>query len=154
MEYCTVLGDIRYDRLQASDCVFTAAMESLEENGLVSSNDCIRYSRIPPAVLALQNDQALLRFPFCTSDQPVFFNTRFAEAITGQPGCGVHHPSGPKSIRFGAEDGGEMGAYHQWLYCLQTEAVKDKLLDYFPVGMEAVLVPDTHLHQLPLQSGG
>jgi hypothetical protein len=66
----------------------------------------------------------------------------------------VQHPSSPKTVRFGAEDGGEMGAYHQWLYSLQAEAVHDKLQDYLPVGMEAVLIPDTHLHQLPLKVEG
>jgi hypothetical protein len=67
----------------------------------------------------------------------------------GKRSCGVLHPAAPESIRFGAEDGGEMGACHRWSYSLLMSSVLEKVKEYLPVGMEAVLIPDSRLVELP-----
>ena len=93
-----------------------------------------------------------------TIEAPVFYNFEFDEAdkvvrrcsLFGEPGYAVLHPATPEAIRFGAEDGGEMGGYHSWHYCLLLAAVQDKLKDFLPVGIEAVVVPDLRLHRLPV----
>lgn len=147
LEYCTVLNTAEYQLLRASDCIFN---ETLSEP---TEDDCIRYCRIPPAIYALQDGATGLRFPFCTSDEVIFFNDDFDMTVSeGEPGCGVLHLATPASVSFGAEDGGEMGAYHHKRYRLQGEAVLDKLKDYLPVGMEAVLIPGPQLNQPPFKS--
>jgi hypothetical protein len=147
LEYCTLLGETRFARLQASDCLFEG-LTGPGPNGLPTTEDCIRYSRIPARLRALRSTG--LVFPFCTSDRPVFFHTAFAEAVSGaRPGCGVLHPAAPASLCFGAEDGGELGAYHAKRYCLRAQAVIDKALEHLPVGLEPVLVPDAQLNHPP-----
>ena len=151
LEYCTILGKIKCDRLQASDSLFVGELK------LNPSTDedphCIRYSRIP-ADLSVAG---LLTYRN-TFEPPTFYDFEFDEgdkvvrrcSLFGEPGCAVLHPATPEAIRFGAEDGGEMGGYHSWHYCLLLAAVQDKLKDFLPVGIEAVLVPDLRLHRLPV----
>ncbi len=50
----------------------------------------------------------------------------------------------------GAEDGAEMGAYHKDQLSLLHEAVVDKLADYLPVGLQAVIIPDQRLISMPV----
>ena len=71
-------------------------------------------------------------------------NARF-----GEPGYGVLDPVTPDAIRFGAEDGGEMGACHHKYYSLKAEAVLDKMREFLPVGMEPVLIQDPRLLHVP-----
>jgi hypothetical protein len=42
-----------------------------------------------------------------------------------------------------------MGAYHQDHLSFLAEAVVDKLADYLPVGLQAVIVPDPRLLRMP-----
>jgi hypothetical protein len=149
LEYCTVLGNCKTGRLQASDCLFAGELEL--DPGLVKYPHCIRFSRIPPGVLTT------LLTHRNTTEKPVFHAFEFDEggevvrrtARFGEPGCAVLHPATPEAVRFGAEDGGEMGAHHGWRYSLLLAAVLDKLKEFLPVGMEAVIVPDLRLHRLP-----
>jgi len=150
LEYCTILGKIKCDRLQASDSLFVGELK------LNPSTDedphCIRYSRIP-ADLSVAG---LLTYRN-TFEPPIFYDFEFDEgdkvvrrcSLFGEPGCAVLHPATPEAIRFGTEVCGEMGAHHSWHYCLLLAAMQDKLKDFLPVGIEAVLVPDLRLHRLP-----
>ena len=72
------------------------------------------------------------------------FTTQF-----GDRSCGVLHPATPAAIRHGAEDGGEMGAFHGDYLSVLAEAVVQKLEDYLPVGLDAVVIPDEGLRQMP-----
>ena len=144
-EYCTITDNLQYQFLWASDCIFTDNITGSGPGGIPVTQDCIRYSRIPAGFLALQD----LRFPSCTSEQAIFFHIDFTQALAGHAGFGVLHPATPVSVAFGAEDGGEMGACHHKRYTLQDEALLDKLKNYLPVGIQAVLRPDTNLNQPP-----
>ena len=158
LEYCTVLTQLTAGRLQASDCLFVSGLTLASESATASQPHCIRFSRIPadppdPPV------QYLLSY-HNTSHAPVFQQYEFDEEDGvirrqpefGEPGCAVLHPATSEQIRFGAEDGGEMGAHHGWLYSLLLAAVQDKLNDFLPVGIEAVIVPDLRLHRLPREA--
>lgn len=148
LEYCTVMKKLTCKRLQASDCILPDGKVDDEVAG------CVRYSRVPQSLLD-RPDEAMLRHkPSVTTDPPVFFRFKTCKATGnastfGNPGYGVLHPATPPSLCFGAEDNGEMGAYHHRLYCLQTAAVLDKLQDFLPLGIEAVLIPDARLLQRP-----
>jgi len=152
LEYCTVLNNTTYNRLWASDCIFDGNFGN-SENGIEAfPKDCIRYSRIPADIYSAATHPET-QFPFCTDDKPVFFHSDFTKAINeGEPGCGVLHDASSEAIRFGGEDGGEMGAYHNVAYSLQAEALHDKLEDYLPVGISPVLVIDKKLNNIPLKA--
>lgn len=150
LEYCTVIGKCEAGRLQASDCLFAGQLTL--NPGLLKNPHCIRFSRVPPgtAVAALLTHRN-------TTERPVFHAFEFDEggavvrrtARFGEPGCAVLHPATAEAVRFGAEDGGEVGAHHGWRYSLLMAAVLDKLKEFLPVGMEAVIVPDLRLHRPP-----
>jgi hypothetical protein len=71
------------------------------------------------------------------------------KAVYGEWGYGVPGLLTPHAVRFGAEDGGEMGAYHHKYYSLKVEAVLDKMREFLPVGIEPVLIRDTRLLRVP-----
>jgi len=150
LEYCTVPGQMKCGRLQASDSLFAGELKL--DPATDKDPHCIRYSRIPAGLSVA----GLLTYRN-TSVAPVFYDFEYDEggnvvcrqALFGEPGYAVLHPATPETIRFGAEDGGEMGAYHILHYCLLPAAVQDKLRDFLPVGIEAVVVPDPRLCRLP-----
>lgn len=49
----------------------------------------------------------------------------------------------------GAEDGGELGAYHERRLVLRQRAVLEKLREFLPVGIEALFVSDATLACAP-----
>lgn len=137
LEYCTVLGHTVSERIEASDCIFIGRIQKDRPTQAPPSGGCIRYCRVH----AKQAGGGAEMFRASISrDYVRMVSTRF-----GEPGCGVLHPQTPAAVRFGAEDGGEMGAFHDRLYCLHWKAVQDKLADYLPLGMEAVLIADQRL---------
>jgi hypothetical protein len=85
-----------------------------------------------------------IRFDYC-SDSP--YEQRVARF--GEAGYGVLDRSTPDAIRFGAEDGAEMGGHHHEYYSLKIEAVVDKMHEFLPVGIEPVLIQDRRLLRLP-----
>ncbi len=143
LEYCTVLDDCECKNLHASDCVFDGAILGVD---LENVDLCVRFSRIPPDFaetlpeLIHNNDTITNPAAFLTTDRAVFWAEDF-----GAPGCAVLHPATPESIAAGAEDGGEMGAYHAWRYVAAAAAVIDKLNDFLPVGIGVALIPDKRL---------
>jgi hypothetical protein len=151
LEYCTLLKTCECGRLQASDSLFAGPL--ILHPAIMKTPHCIRFSRIPSGVLS---STAFLSHRN-TTERPIFYVFEFDEgsavvrrsARFGEPGCAVLHPATPESVRFGAEDGGEMGAHHSWRYSLLMAAVPDKLREFLPVGMEAVIVPDLRLHRTP-----
>ncbi|TKJ38593.1 phage tail protein [candidate division LCP-89 bacterium B3_LCP] len=164
MEYCTVLDNFDCNYIRASDCIFKGELNVsgkilaiIDEKGINRSN-CVRFSRIPQDTFIPGMDVHPESFDTNTHEPPMFYKTmEFENNATsyhpiafGDPGCGVLHPSTPDSIRFGAEDGGEMGAYHYKQYCLREAAILDKLKDFLPVGIEAALIPDHRLNEKPL----
>ncbi|MDD4882091.1 MAG: hypothetical protein PHX10_10995, partial [Gallionellaceae bacterium] len=80
----------------------------------------------------------------CTTEPPLFWSDHF-----GEPGCGVLHPDCAPVFQAGAEDGGELGACHDYRYVLRQRAVLDKLQEFLPVGMAVVLVADRSLACAP-----
>jgi len=144
LEYCTVLERTVSEAIEASDCIFIGYIQKDRPSLAPPVAGCIRYSRVH----AKQAGGGAQIFRASISrDYIRMFSLRFGEA-----GCGVLHPESRDNICFGAEDGGEMGAYHHRHYCLRWQAVLDKLADYMPLGIEPVLIPDERLACKPPQN--
>jgi hypothetical protein len=152
MEYCTVLGDASFQRLNASECIFAGTLTVTQ-----AGESCLRFSRFPPGTPAdlarrlgaaknADDTPVFQEFLFCDSEDEGLVRR---PARFGEPGAGVLHAATPDSVRLGAEDGGELGVYHAQAYALRMKAVLDKLDDFVPVGMEAVLISDPQLHEAP-----
>jgi hypothetical protein len=139
LDYCTVLETALAEVLLASDCIFLGRIRKDHPTPVAPDDGCVRYSRIRP-----DQDQGGMRFIDITRQAPIMFSTHY-----GERSCGVLHPATPAGIRHGAEDGGEMGAYHGDYLSLLSEAVVDKLNDYLPVGLQAVVIPDERLLEMP-----
>jgi phage tail-like protein len=131
LEYVTVFGQIQVDDnviMSATGVIFGASVV-MTTSGPVA----IQFSYVPPdsSVTShgaeLRLDQTNVR-----DERPVFNSIRLGEAAYAQLSLRC-----PRSIRRGAADGSEMGAFH-YLYQPQRE---DNLLaildDYLPAGMEA-----------------
>ncbi len=155
LEYCTVMQATNCKRLQASDSIFVGSIT--DGAGGEPESGCLRYSRIP-----MEFDGSTLNVvsgytSTNTTKTPVFIRFDYCNdspyeqcvASFGEPGFGVLDRFTPDAIRFGAEDGAEMGAHHHKYYSLKIEAVLDKLHEFLPVDIEPVLILDRRLLRLP-----
>jgi len=146
LEYCTVLESLLSETLQASDSILPQKIRK-DHVGFGDEpprSGCVRYSCVPEHLMASAESKPSMAVQTISVEQARFYESRF-----GEQGCAVLHPDTSDEIRFGAEDGGEMGAYHFQRYCLKERAVLDKLNDYMPIGIEPVLIPDMRLQHLP-----
>jgi hypothetical protein len=163
LTFCTVLASFKAPRVWTSDSLYAGSFdvpkpaEPWHKDGLGqydgTPESVIRYSRVPPAVLIPDlveagAGQPKKRLDFRTfrsvSDLPFFSASAFAV-----PGSGVLLPLSGPAIEAGAEDGGELGAYHHRGHAVHSRSVLDKLRDYLPVGQTAVVIPDTKLNFPP-----
>lgn len=147
----------------------TAKTPALFEN-------CVRFSVVPSEFLkgvkSKPNNDPDKRMAFAlhlidengnltlksnTLDNPTFVQFDYCQggvhesriAHYGESGCGVLDSISPETIRFGAEDSGEIGAYHHKYYSLKADATLKKMREFLPVGIEPVLIQDTRLSHLP-----
>ncbi len=138
--------------------------------------NCIRYSTIPQTLideigtgnrtskiwkvaetLRLIDQYGKISLGSNTVEKPVFTDFDYCEkgqSVERMPkfgdlDYGVLDQVTSDAIRFGAEDGGEMGACHRMYYSLKAEAMLNKMREYLPIGMESVLIQDTHLLHVP-----
>ncbi|HJY78832.1 MAG TPA: phage tail protein [Burkholderiales bacterium] len=145
LECCTVLGTTLCLALQAIDTLLAGPVRrDLSATPPPPRIVCLSHVRVPPGLPEALADDQRKRVQRYTTEVPVFFSTQFGDA-----GAGVLHPATAQSIRQGAEDGGELGAYHYLRLSLRWDAMRDKLAEYLPFGMEAVLIPDERLSCAP-----
>lgn len=146
--HCTVLGETHVERLWASDCLFAGDLIDVKCGG---EETCVRYSRLPD--LAALAGCLAEKSPTNTTDDPNFIRLFFLDggscvlrpAKFGEPGCGVLDLTTSQAIRQGAEDDGEMGAYHHLYHSAQLRAMKLKLRDFLPHGQEIAIRYDVRL---------
>lgn len=158
LEYCTVMGAANCMQLQDSDCIFIGNIAV--DAGNSPKSGCIRYSRIPEDFDGSALNVRTGHTDTNTRETPVFIKFVYCNggtsehrtAVYGEPGYGVLNPVTPDAIRFGAEDGGEMGACHHKYYSLKAKAILDKMREFLPVGIEPVLIFDTGLLCVPPKS--
>jgi hypothetical protein len=97
---------------------------------------CVRFSFLPAGAQTPRRfkcvEQAL------ASPQPLFFSWRY-----GNPGYLKMLACTDNSIRRGADDGGEMGAFHFVLAPQRESDLSIRLQEYLPVGLDAGLIYQT-----------
>jgi len=165
LEYCSVMTGLNCKHLQASDSVFIGSMSGISKPNVslgeqAKFSNCVRFSSLP-ATLDIHTRQLLnLRDGAMSTnswDKPLFYKFYFCTETAnehrypnfGEPGYGVLHSLSSSAIRFGAEDGGEMGACHHQFLSLKVEAVLSKLHEFLPLGIEPVLIHDERLLHVP-----
>jgi len=132
---CTVIGKVHATELTlVSDSIFWSklAVGDTWTAPLIADRKqagCVRFSYLPVGAVTPRRfkcvEQAL------ASAQPIFFSLQY-----GQPGYAKLLTATADSIRRGADDGGEMGAFHFVLAPLREADLRIRLKEYLPVGME------------------
>lgn len=138
LQYCTVLATTITEKLQASDCIFNGSIQRDITSNSSPGEGCVRYSAILP-----KQQQGSLQF-----SQHHFLRAIFYNGIFSHPGCAVLHRATSTLIRNGAEDGGEMGVFHDLHLSARRQAVITKLADFLPTGIKPVIIPDTSINDL------
>ena len=136
MQGCTVVGKIH-------TTLFNLVSDSIVRAGLAQNDTwaaplwadrkqqgCVRFSYLPlGAIVPRQFECAPC--PSGGGPPPLFYSLRY-----GDPRYGKLWPSTDDSIRRGAEDGGEMGAFHFVLAPFRETDLLTRLQEYLPVGLE------------------
>lgn len=132
----TVLDETTALLLHASDCLFAGKVKLNPIGTDTQDGSRLRYcsyAGTEPTQLKLRKYQChLITAPFAA-------NQSFGNE------SGVLPATAPESLRCGAEDGGELGAYHHRRYVLREKALVDKLQEYLPLGSRIVVIPTDKL---------
>ena len=133
---CTVIGKIHATLLTlVSDSIVWAgfAAGDLWSAPLWADRKqqgCVRFSYLPAYSIVPRQFECVKQGEGVP--QPIFYSLRY-----GDPGYGKLWPSTDDSIRRGADDGGEMGAFHFVLAPLRETDLLVRLQEYLPVGLES-----------------
>ncbi|MBN1655972.1 MAG: hypothetical protein JXA30_19550 [Deltaproteobacteria bacterium] len=144
-EYCTIIltGGSQCLELRASDSIL------LGNNTTVAATISLRYCAVASLTKPLSSIW-LIHEPSVHTRTPQLYgqyiDTTGRHALDlsqfGTRGFGVIQQASHASIRHGAEDGGELGAFHHRHYCGRQDAIVEKLKEYLPAGMTPVLIVD------------
>ena len=132
---CTVVGKVHSIVLQlVSDSVFWAGLLSGDswKTALISDRKqegCVRFSFLPAGAKTPRRFECVEQA--IAGPQPIFFALRY-----GRPGYMKLLTSTPDVVRRGADDGGEMGAFHFVLGPLRESDLRVRMQEYLPVGLE------------------
>ena len=137
-----MLGRCIARRIEASEALFLGRLaRATAPNAPPPVAGCLRFSAIRP-------DQATgaLRLHAVTREAPALHSTTF-----GDRACGVLSPASHPSILTGAEDEGEIGAFHHAMHTRIGAAILEKLTEVLTMGQEPVLISDPTLTDMPFQ---
>ncbi len=145
LQGCTVVGRVHAVEITLmSNSIVWAALgapppppvQNIWTSGLIADRKqvgCVRFSFLPLNAVIPRHfkcvEQAL------ASAQPIFFSLRY-----GRPGYLKMLACTDSRIRRGADDGGEMGAFHFVLAPQREGDLNLRLQEYLPVGLNAGLV--------------
>jgi hypothetical protein len=139
---CTVVGQVQATLLSLvsnsivwAEPASSAAWESPPGQGHAplwaerKQEGCVRYSFLPAGSATPGQFSCVTQAP--ASPAPAFVSLRY-----GDPGYGKLLASTDDSIRRGADDGGEMGAFHFVLAPLRESDLRTRMQEYLGVGLE------------------
>jgi hypothetical protein len=139
LEGCTAVGKIHatllalisdsivWAQLAAGDTWTASLWADRKQQG------CVRFSYVPAVAVLPRQFECIQQSP--TVSPPIFYSLRY-----GDPGYAKLLPSTSDAIRRGADDGGEMGAFHFVLAPLRETDLRVRLQEYLPVGLEVGIV--------------
>jgi hypothetical protein len=135
LEGCTVIGKVHATLLSlVSNSTFWAGLASGDSwtTALIADRKqegCVRFSFLPAGARTPRRFECVEQS--LASPQPLFFALRY-----GHSGYAKLLVSTPGVIRHGADDGGEMGAFHFVLGPLRENDLRVRMQEYLPVGLE------------------
>jgi hypothetical protein len=129
VDRCTFLGRLHVKRLAiGQDSIFAGGLETTDRDRSEA-----RCCSLPPGTLASSN-----LYSCQVVERPRFTSQRYAD-----PGYCQLAPECPQSIRTGAEDGGEMGAFHDRYEPHREALLSRRLAEFIPSSMTAEVVHAT-----------
>jgi hypothetical protein len=141
MNGCTVIGKV-YTSLftLVSDCIFVAALAEADVSSTPplwnaplwsarQQQGCVCFSYVPAGAILPRQFECVQQAP--GTPAPMFYSLQY-----GDPAYAKLLPTTDSSIRRGADDGGEMGAYHSVLAPQREADLLTRLAEYIPVGMQ------------------
>lgn len=132
---CTIVGKVHAVLLNlVSDTILWAGLAKSDSwtTGLIADRKqegCVRFSFLPTGAKTPRRFECIERT--IAGPQPIFFAFRY-----GRPGYMKLLTSTPDVVRRGADDGGEMGAFHFVLGPLREADLRVRMQEYLPVGLE------------------
>jgi hypothetical protein len=135
LQGCTVFGKIHATLLALmSDSIVWAGLTDGDGWTAPLTADrkqqgCVRFSYLPVGSVVPRQFECVQQNQ--NIPQPLFYSMRY-----GDPRYAKLWPSTDDSIRRGAEDGGEMGAFHFVLAPLRETDLLVRIQEYVPVGLE------------------
>jgi hypothetical protein len=141
MNGCTVIGKVYASLLSlVSDSIFLASLTAADVSGTPPlwsaplwaarrQQGCVRFSYVPAGAILPRQFQCVEQPPGTSA--PMFYSLRY-----GNPAYAKLLPTTDPSIRQGADDAGEMGAFHSLLAPLRQADLLTRLAEYVPVGLE------------------
>jgi hypothetical protein len=142
LQSCTVIGKVHASLLTlVSDSIVLAAPAVSDQWPYPLWADrmqqgCVRFSYLPATLSVPRQYECVVRA--VGTPQPLFYSLRY-----GDPGYCKLQASTDDAIRRGAEDEGEMGAFHFVLAPLRESDLQVRLQEYLPAGMEIGIVYQT-----------
>jgi hypothetical protein len=137
---CTVVGKVHAQQLVlVSNSIVWAEASSGWISGLLADRQqagCVRFSFIPVGSVTPRRFKCMERA--LAGPAPVFISRRY-----GQPAYLKLIASTDNEIRRGADDEGEMGAFHFLLAPLREQDLEIRLQEYTPVGLNSSLIYQT-----------
>ena len=135
LEGCTVIGKVHAVLLRlASNSIFWTGLTAADSwaTALIADRKqegCVRFSFLPAKAKTPRRFECVEHT--IAGPQPIFFAFRY-----GAPGYLKMLTSTRDVIRRGADDGGEMGAFHFVLAPLRETDLRVRMEEYLPVGLE------------------
>jgi hypothetical protein len=141
MNGCTVIGKVYASLLSlVSNCLFLAELTKADVSSTPPlwnaplwsarrQQGCVRFSYVPAGAVLPRQFECVERAPGVAA--PMFYSLQY-----GNPAYAKLLPTTDSSIRQGADDGGEMGAYHSILAPQREADLLTRLAEYIPVGLE------------------
>jgi len=133
LERTTVFGDVRVDRLDASDTLIQGVVQVVD-----NQHGCFRFSAAadhPDTRLPRQYESQI--FPDGVPNH-WFVSRRF-----GDPGYAQLSETCPGLVRKGGESGAEMGVFNRTVDAVRRDDLRAKLDEFVPISVIASLVVET-----------
>ena len=135
---CTVVGRVNAHALHASNSIFVSRAPAGEApvRAARTQTGCVRFSFLP------RNSRVPRRYQChpATAEEETRVRPVFTSLLFGTPGyCQLQHSSPPEIAR-GADDGSEMGVFHDLQQPQRETNLRVRLEEYLRFGLEAGII--------------